>query len=70
MRHTFKSALLAGSAAMALSLAAATAGADGHNVGMSITNYDDAVAATSLAEDWIDGKLANPNVTYDGPVIT
>lgn len=70
MRNTFKSTLLAGGAAMALSLAAAPANADGHNVGMTITDYDAAIAATSLAEDWIDGKLANPNVTYDGPVIT
>jgi len=70
MRNTFKSALLAGGAAMALALAAAPANADESNVGMAITNYDAAIAATSLAEQWIDGKLTNPNVTYDGPVIT
>jgi hypothetical protein len=38
MQNSFKSALLAGSAALALTLAAAPASADGHNVGSAITN--------------------------------
>lgn len=69
MKNTIKSALLAGSAAIALTLAAAPANADGHKFGSTVTTYDGAVAATSLAEQWIKGELPNPTVTYDGPVI-
>ena len=36
----------------------------------TIKTYEEAVAATSLAEDWLNGKLPNPKVTYDGPPIT
>ncbi len=69
MKNTIKPALLAGSAALALTLAAAPANADGHKFGSTITTYEGAVAATSLAEQWIKGELPNPKVTYDGPTI-
>lgn len=55
-------------AAVALTMGATTAPAQ--KFGDTITTFDAAVAASSLAEQWLDGKLPNPKVTYDGPPIT
>ncbi|MFT5181293.1 MAG: TRAP-type C4-dicarboxylate transport system substrate-binding protein [Alphaproteobacteria bacterium] len=54
--------------AFALMVGATTASAQ--KFGDTITTFEAAVEASSLAEDWLDGKLPNPKVTYDGPPIT
>ena len=57
-----------GLAAVGLTLGASAASAQ--KFSDTITTYEQAVAATSLAEDWLNGNLPNPTVTYDGPPIT
>lgn len=62
-------AVAGGAALAALTIAAAPSHADAW--GENITAYDEAVAASSAAGDWLDGKLpVTTKVTYDGPVIT
>ena len=56
------------SAAVVLMVGATTASAQ--KFGDTITTFEAAVEASSLAEQWLDGKLPNPKVTYDGPPIT
>jgi TRAP-type C4-dicarboxylate transport system substrate-binding protein len=56
------------SAAVALTVGATTAPAQ--KFGDTITTYEAAVEASSLAEKWLNGEPPNPKVTYDGPPIT
>ncbi|MBO6782049.1 MAG: TRAP transporter substrate-binding protein DctP [Alphaproteobacteria bacterium] len=70
MKNPIKPALYAGSALLALALAAAPAAADDHFFGADIKTAEAAVEATSLAEKWLNGEIpSDVNVTYDGPVI-
>jgi TRAP-type C4-dicarboxylate transport system substrate-binding protein len=56
------------SAAVVLMVGASTASAQ--KFGDTITTFEAAVEASSLAEKWLNGELPNPKVTYDGPPIT